>query len=572
MGANTYLGKDHGGEITTTIELIRSTEEENAQILNVRSYQGARNDGASEVLKPLEQSAHKGKNLFAALVEAVKTHRLGQISHALYEVGGVSAEYVIGEAHKIQCVRGKDMADGGEVRVPRVGGIASDATPEAYPVDTSVELQSLIAKYERHRRAQSVSFRKLVPWIKVGERATHYVHPYPAKLLPQIAHFFLAAGRLAPRDAIVLDPFGGTGTVALEAILSGRNALYADVNPLARLIAKVKTTFVDTAKVASTVEDLARRYRRLRRGDTPDVVNIEYWYAPDVIRNLSILRRVIFDLPDDEMRALLLITFSATARKLSLADSRLSVPVRSKNRAESSVSKKDVWLAFELQLAANVRRMDALRKMVPRDDNVATCVGDDARKLRDDKSRSLRCETVDLIVTSPPYAGAQKYIRASSLNLGWLGLAPPNQLADLERRSIGREHFRRAEISQCPTTTVSTANSVIKKVWERDKVRALICASYINDMEAALFEMARVLKPGGHLVLVIGNNEVCSYVFRSSSYLQELCERVGLRTRVRLIDAIKSRGLMTKRNRSAGVISREWVILFQKPAEPQQSP
>lgn len=89
VGVNTFLGKDHGGEITTTIELIRSTEEEKGQqITNVRAYQRARNGGASEGLKPLQQTARKRENLFAALVEAVKTHSLGQISHALYEVGG----------------------------------------------------------------------------------------------------------------------------------------------------------------------------------------------------------------------------------------------------------------------------------------------------------------------------------------------------------------------------------------------------------------------------------------------------------------------------------------------------
>lgn len=89
VGVNTFLGKDHGGEITTTIELIRSTEEEKGQqIANVRTYQGARNGGANDGLKPLQQTARKRENLFAALIEAVKTHSLGQISHALYEVGG----------------------------------------------------------------------------------------------------------------------------------------------------------------------------------------------------------------------------------------------------------------------------------------------------------------------------------------------------------------------------------------------------------------------------------------------------------------------------------------------------
>ncbi|MFT3806359.1 methylmalonyl-CoA mutase family protein [Arenimonas sp.] len=111
IGVNTFLGKDHGGEITTTIELIRSTEgEKGQQIANVRAYQLARNDlsngatvgamtegnprgtqvatSGANGLSPLQSTARERKNIFAALMEAVKTHSLGQISHALYDVGG----------------------------------------------------------------------------------------------------------------------------------------------------------------------------------------------------------------------------------------------------------------------------------------------------------------------------------------------------------------------------------------------------------------------------------------------------------------------------------------------------
>jgi len=112
IGVNTFLPKDHGGEIATEIELIRSTEEEKGQqIANVRTFQKARNalapagetshaHGTDSTDAPVQQvhdnhglaylqkTARDRKNVFAALMEAVKTHSLGQISHALYEVGG----------------------------------------------------------------------------------------------------------------------------------------------------------------------------------------------------------------------------------------------------------------------------------------------------------------------------------------------------------------------------------------------------------------------------------------------------------------------------------------------------
>ena len=101
IGVNTFLPKDHGGDIVTEIELIRSTEgEKGQQIDNVANYQRLRNAallppphagegwGGGEPLKILQKTARDRANVFTALMEAVKTHSLGQISHALYDVGG----------------------------------------------------------------------------------------------------------------------------------------------------------------------------------------------------------------------------------------------------------------------------------------------------------------------------------------------------------------------------------------------------------------------------------------------------------------------------------------------------
>ncbi|HEY2344500.1 MAG TPA: methylmalonyl-CoA mutase family protein [Xanthomonadaceae bacterium] len=116
VGVNTFLPKQHAGEIATEIELIRSTEEEKGQqIENVHGWQksrnvlapvgetehahlaasdeGALNEGRNFVhdghgLAYLQKTARERRNVFEALIEAVKTHSLGQISHALYDVGG----------------------------------------------------------------------------------------------------------------------------------------------------------------------------------------------------------------------------------------------------------------------------------------------------------------------------------------------------------------------------------------------------------------------------------------------------------------------------------------------------
>jgi methylmalonyl-CoA mutase len=83
------LSNEHAGDTVTEIELIRSTEgEKGQQIENVAGFERNRNGYAGDGLKPLQATARERRNVFASLMEAVKTHSLGQISHALYEVGG----------------------------------------------------------------------------------------------------------------------------------------------------------------------------------------------------------------------------------------------------------------------------------------------------------------------------------------------------------------------------------------------------------------------------------------------------------------------------------------------------
>jgi len=202
-----------------------------------------------------------------------------------------------------------------------------------YPNDTSESLRNLIRQYEASASPLTVSFRQLVAWISMGERASHYIHSYPAKLLPQIGHYFLAAFDYFPKNCIVLDPFSGTGTVALEAILSGRKAYYVDSNPLARLIAKVKTTPVSEDSLIQGLNHVKSAFGRIEKGHIPDVVNINYWYDDESILELSRLKLAIEEVQNDNVKDVLKVTFSTVCRKVSLADPRLSVPVKRKTKS-----------------------------------------------------------------------------------------------------------------------------------------------------------------------------------------------------------------------------------------------
>src|SRR5258708_21408568 len=92
--------------------------------------------------------------------------------------------------------------------------------PEKY----AAQLAKLTSSFDLTGETVEVNFRELVPMHSGIDRATHLIHPYPAKLLPNIPLFFLNSG-LAKRGSTVMDPFCGTGTVLLESLLSGKNCV-----------------------------------------------------------------------------------------------------------------------------------------------------------------------------------------------------------------------------------------------------------------------------------------------------------------------------------------------------------
>ena len=86
-------------------------------------------------------------------------------------------------------------------------------------------------------------------------------------------------------------------------------------------------------------------------------------------------------------------------------------------------------------------------------------------------------------------------------------------------------------------------------------------------MRDAFISTAKPLKKGGYIVLVAANNTVCGYDFKTQEYLRHIIESLGFETVLQLVDNIHSRGLMTKRNKTASIISCEWVMVFKKKQE-----
>lgn len=433
--------------------------------------------------------------------------------------------------------------------------------------------------YSKTEKPIEVSFRDIVDRLKNPDRATHLIHPYPAKLLTHIPYFFLNNQIFSKRGDVVLDPFCGSGTVPLEALLAERNAVGADSNPLARLITEVKTSCFNISKLKNLTAKLSNSIPSKPEIEMPNVVNLDYWFLPNIKPQLLNILYAIKGIGEKVYRNFFSVCFSNIVRKVSLADPRVSVPVRlrfdqypenhplrkkTKQRLNDFNNIDVVELYFKL-VHANIKRFERFNSL--RKNGVsAEIISSDSRFLAGNKKNNgmLKDESIDLVISSPPYAGAQKYIRACSLSLGWLEIANEHEIRYLKSMSIGREEYLKNEYKSLLQTGVAEADLLLRDIYRSNPLRAHIAANYLIEMRQALKQTIKTLKKEGIMILIVANNHVCGKQFKTQEYLTNICQEFGLNILFRLIDDIRSYGLMTKRNKTASIITREWVLVFRK--------
>lgn len=433
-------------------------------------------------------------------------------------------------------------------------------------VDFTDILQGFFSDYAKRGVPIDVDFRKIVPIANL-DRLTHFIHPYPAKLLQNIPIFFLNSLLATSQENLIFDPFSGSGTVALESLISNNKSLSIDLNPFACLLTRVKCTYIEEEIIQDQLMVVLKKAKSKRPVDF-NVVNKDIWFLKDNYKNLSKLICSINELENEKIKDFFRVCFSQAMRKASNADPRISVPVRINvekypeghrlkkyyQNVLRQINSTDVYDIFKSVVNQNKKRIAQIKSL---ENKIPQVFEKDARLMPEEAYEGK----VDLIITSPPYPGAQKYIRACSLSLGWLELFE-GELIELKRQIIGREEVRQAEYTG--NSGSQDADKLIGKIYKSNKNRATIAESYLRDMRLVLQSCFAYLKPGGYLVLIAANNLFCHEEFLTLNYLRELASNEKFECQLELVDTIKSYGLMTKRNKSAGLISREGIMLLKK--------
>ena len=426
-------------------------------------------------------------------------------------------------------------------------------------------LATLYRRYQADKNAIEVNFRELVGPIPVND-LTHSMYPYPARLLRQIPRFFLRCNQLAAPGTIVMDPFCGSGTVLVEAHAAGLNSYGIDSNPFARLLSRVKTTPLDADEALTAVLAILKRVKTIRGSHIPDVVNVDLWYAPSIKRALGRLRRAIFEAKHPtELHRFMLVCLAHAADRCSLRDPRIPVPVRHRAWKQLRSTQKPiiVWRTFEAIARRAVMQVATLG--MPGTGTTIVSGKTACSASTTYEGLANRPARPALILTSPPYGAAQKYIRSTSLALGWTGLASSTELRQLEEASIGREHIRKDALDDLAVDDVRV-HQAIRSIAAKSIVRASIYAHYFREMDVALAEIANILAPRGHVILIAGSNTVAGEVLPTHRLLRSMASTHGLQVTLTLRDRIKGRVLLTKRASVGTPLHAETIYVLSKGA------
>jgi len=321
---------------------------------------------------------------------------------------------------------------------------------------------------------------------------THNFHPYPAKFIPQIPKSIIKT--LTKEGEVVLDPFCGCGTTLVEAKLLNREAIGVDINPIATLITRAKTNKLSqdeiqltTALLASIERDIEDYYNQsvTINYKIPDFNNIEHWFQQNVLHELGIIKFHIDNIKNEKLKTYLYTALSAIIVTVSNQESDTRYAA-----VDKRIKDFRTFSEFSKKVKDMNTRMSEFSKMAS--DAPVRVYTADTRNMS-----FLKDDSVDLIVTSPPYANTYDYYLYHKLRMYWLGY-DVNIVKDNEIGSRNRHSSKREDIS-----------------------------TFQDDLLQCFREMSRVLKNGKYAVIIIGDSVIRGKLIRANELIKGIARETN---------------------------------------------
>ena len=408
------------------------------------------------------------------------------------------------------------------------------------------------------------------------EDPIHRIHAYPAKfpafITTKALHY---AKRKGVEVDLVADVFCGCGTTAVEAIRNGKSFWGCDINPIATLIAHVKTRRYDDRGLDRKFVAIADHFRASHPFPTRDGLRIPdrigYWFDDKTIDDLLRLRQAIHVSapPKSRYRKFFLCAFSNILKPTSRWLTKSIKP-----QIDPDKSPREVMEAFTDQVAlmrkANTEPVSSPTCTTPTPPRPAPKAHARIRTRNFLASRLPSCQP-DLIVTSPPYVTSYNYADIHQLSALWLGYA--SDYRDLRKDMLGNEYrverLRRPAIARLGSLALETYDTLV----DRDERKARSVARYFFDMNRAVTKCWEMLNENGMAVFVIGNTtyqgitidnrEHLTHCMASAGFqgIEAFRRKVSLKIMTPYRDA---RGRFTRDSTRRKVYAEEFVVIGRR--------
>jgi len=424
--------------------------------------------------------------------------------------------------------------------------------------------------------------------------ASHNFHSFPAKFPPQLPRLFI--DHLTRPGDIVLDPMMGSGTTLVEARIANRHAIGFDIDPISILLTKVKVTHLNVHQVQVSGNEVIRRAKRnlehpnllfsqfTTRWDEQTRVFVDYWFAQETQLELMALVDAIEHIADDSIRdfcwvllsSLIITKSGGVSLAFDLAHTR-------PHRAKVVFSHTGEVLLGHDHITSDVPRIKLLTKTLRSplaefekrlQRNLAslpeigeTSVFSDIR-FADAQRLPLENNSVDLIVTSPPYiSNAIDYMRAHKFSLVWLGYRI-GDLSKARKKYIGGESLEGVNLVELP----KPVQEIVESISHRDRKKGQTVHRYYSEMYRVLSEMHRVLKRGKSSIVVVGTSIIKGIDAEIGECLAEIGKQCGFevpKIGIRRLDRdrrmLPASGKLDLSSQIQQRMHEEYVIGFFKP-------
>lgn len=343
----------------------------------------------------------------------------------------------------------------------------------------------------------------------VNELTMHTIHSYPAKFPAFVAS---KAFKYAQKEGVqihkVSDIFCGCGTVALEAKIRGYNFWGCDINPVATLIAKTKSSSYDCAKVEQYFSNILESVRHLKM--SPNLYQeaherLKYWYSETNYCDLYKLYYAInTEVTEEKYREAFKCIFSSILKACSKWLTKSIKPQVDPRKKEI-----DVIQQFERQMKKFMKALTEIELS-----NTQTTI-----KCTNFLNES-ELPSTDLIITSPPYVTSYEYADLHQLSSLWLGYS--TDYRELRKGSIGSV-YNSDDFTLDIQKLNDTGNVVVEALKHNgtpiSKVKSV--ARYYTDMQDVVKRCQKMLSNGGMIFFVVGDTEYKGVKILNSKHLIE---------------------------------------------------